>query len=596
MVPPIRQFPPAPARVISLALGLSLVLSVSVNHLSFGADDGKSSSPPEPTKAKTETEIVTDTDVDTKTPPQAKPAAKSKPEQKQKQKTPPAATSTPVPASELFPVGSVERPLIVRTFLPNLIANSRLFPNHRPSAAATGYDPDSGRDTDTIIEPVVGLPAAIAVNFGDTLSIAWDTVECRWLYAWRGGFLNINDSDPLPELIGDIVYLAQGNAPLSTSIGADARQVKFYGYREVDGVPEFLYTIGILKVAERIQPGDDGKTIVQHFNVERNQFDLMLTAPSAIGNTNDKVEENNDKKISAHSISVTNGKLKGDFAMIPKKNATDFALVHTIGAALDRPDTSKDRTPTKPLLTQNSKPAIRATPVVLPSVEPEPDPTTTLEPEPDSKTMLVTDAAAAPSAKPDTSPAPDPATESAAMTEADGSIIVRAHRYDRDILLTDPHVEAGAMKKDSTAFSDRDFKFTKLPDELIGADYVRTFDRDKYIPGDILSYRLQLGSDAYVYVLIDKRLDPMPKWVDQRFKDTGKLAALDAGRDFRDFRVLRTDADAGEFRFGPQDSGASAHFYIIAATPRQKSVSETQKTEGSGKKSENKKQKAESKK
>ena len=582
MVPPIRQFPPA--RVIGASLALALIVSIAPSGR--GEDDDKKSSPPVAPPAKTEVEVETETPSETK--PTPTPTAAAEPKSEPKPTPPPAPEPAPVPAppdDERFPVGTVERPLVVRTFLPNLIEDPGLFPNHRPGAAATGYDPETGRDTDAIIEPVAGLPAAIAVNFGDTLSIAWDTVECRWLYAWRGGFLKINDSDALPELIGDIVYLARGSSPLSMTIGAIAEQVKFYGYRDVDGVPEFLYTIGGLKVAERIQPGDDGKTIVQHFSVERNQFDLVLAAPSAPAS-----DAATAKKKSAHSISVSNGKLDDNFAIIPKKNAGDFALVHTIGAPLERPGGSEGKTQTIPLLTQNSKPPIKARPVILPTATPTATPLPApasepaSEPASDAKTMVAADATLTPDAQPDTPASTEKKADPSPKPDADTPIIARARRYDREILLTDPHLETGAMNKDSTAFSDRDFKFTQLPDELIGADYVRTFDRDKYIPGDILSYRLELGSDASVYVLIDKRLDPMPKWVDKRFKDTGKTAALDAGRDFR---VLRADADAGEFRFGPQDSGAGAHFYIIAATPR--GAGAKAKAEGGKPKAESKK-------
>jgi len=546
MVPQSRHSPLAR----TIGQSLSIALWVSLATLSTGREGDRETSPSASGTPPPNAELNTNT----ATPGKSEPAEEQSP-------------AAPLPEGELFPVGSVDRPLVVRTFLPNLVENAALLPNHRPGAAATGYDPDTGRDTDTIIEPVPGLPAAIAVNFGDTLSIAWDTTECRWLYAWRGGFLKINDSDPLPELIGEIVYLAQGNSPLSMSIGAIAEQVKFYGYRSVDGVPEFLYTIGALKVAERIQPGEDGQTIVQHFNVERNPFDLMIAAPSAA----DRQSGGNgkDKKKASHSIRVINGKIEGDFAIVSKKDAADFTLVHSIGAPIKRPDTGTGTTLTIPLLAQNSKPPIKAKPVTLPPTTPTADPEPKTEPtskvEPESKTMLVAEAKPASETKPEPAPQSIPKTKPAIRTEPAAPIISRARRYDRDILLTDPHIESGAMKKDSTAFSDRDFKFSELPDELVGADYVRTFDRDKYIPGDILSYRLELDSDASIYVLIDKRLDPMPKWVDKRFKDTGKTAALDAGRDFR---VMRADADAGEFRFGPQDSGAGAHFYIIAATPR----------------------------
>ena len=173
MVPPIRQFPPA--RVIGASLALALIVSIAPSGR--GEDDDKKSSPPVAPPAKTEVEVETETPSEKKPTPTPTPTAAAEPKSEPKPTPPPAPEPAPVPAppgDERFPVGTVERPLVVRTFLPNLIEDPGLFPNHRPGAAATGYDPETGRDTDAIIEPVTGLPAAIAVNFGDTLSIAWD--------------------------------------------------------------------------------------------------------------------------------------------------------------------------------------------------------------------------------------------------------------------------------------------------------------------------------------------------------------------------------------------------------------------------------------
>ena len=41
--------------------------------------------------------------------------------------------------------------------------------------------------------PIAGIPAAIAVNLGKKLSHVWDTTECRLLYAWTDGFLDMKN-------------------------------------------------------------------------------------------------------------------------------------------------------------------------------------------------------------------------------------------------------------------------------------------------------------------------------------------------------------------------------------------------------------------
>ena len=91
-----------------------------------------------------------------------------------------------------FPNGSLARPMVVRTFMPDIgFDEAVVLPNHERGKVAKGYSPNSGKDTDSEVKPIRGLPAAMAVGFGDALSICWDTVECRSLYAWTGGFLDM---------------------------------------------------------------------------------------------------------------------------------------------------------------------------------------------------------------------------------------------------------------------------------------------------------------------------------------------------------------------------------------------------------------------
>ena len=42
----------------------------------------------------------------------------------------------------------------------------------------------------TEYQPIDGIPAAIAVNLGN-YPYVWDTTECRLLYAWTDGFLDM---------------------------------------------------------------------------------------------------------------------------------------------------------------------------------------------------------------------------------------------------------------------------------------------------------------------------------------------------------------------------------------------------------------------
>ena len=86
------------------------------------------------------------------------------------------------------------------------------------------------------------------------------------MYAWRGGFLDMNwywGKEPgsgrpkiyIPKLMGAMVYRASGKSP--TAGGAD-EVPKFGGYRMVQNMPEFWYQIGTSTIRERIAPSADG--------------------------------------------------------------------------------------------------------------------------------------------------------------------------------------------------------------------------------------------------------------------------------------------------------------------------------------------------
>lgn len=178
------------------------------------------------------------------------------------------------------PLGSREEPLVLRTFLPDPGLGRAVLSNHALGARARKYAPGKG-DVEGFVDPTPGLPAAIAVNFGTDLSYCWDTVECRLLYAWRGGFLDMTNywGDPaigrragfqyLPGLVGELVYVTEGSHPLGLfdTYTEDLKPV-YLGYRLVAGVPEFAYRLGEATVKVRIEPGDKPLEIVAHYSVE----------------------------------------------------------------------------------------------------------------------------------------------------------------------------------------------------------------------------------------------------------------------------------------------------------------------------------------
>lgn len=90
----------------------------------------------------------------------------------------------------------------------------------------------------------------------------------------------------------------------------------------------------------------------------------------------------------------------------------------------------------------------------------------------------------------------------------------------------------GGMGEDARAFVDRESHEWNgvdeggMPDYLVGGDYVKTFNRDKFATE--IEVRLQLAVPATVYVLFDDRVPP-PRWLTETFEDTGDDIGLDEG-------------------------------------------------------------------
>ena len=72
--------------------------------------------------------------------------------------------------------------------------------------------------------------------------------------------------------------MAAGPAPLSGSGGASGSP-RYFGFRLVGGMPEFLYTFGALSVEERLWLEEEGKVLKQRFSVREAPRGLLLTLP-----------------------------------------------------------------------------------------------------------------------------------------------------------------------------------------------------------------------------------------------------------------------------------------------------------------------------
>jgi hypothetical protein len=79
-------------------------------------------------------------------------------------------------------------------------------------------------------------------------------------------------------------------------------------------------------------------------------------------------------------------------------------------------------------------------------------------------------------------------------------------------------------KDGSKIYTDRDFVFTSLPDQLKGCDWVQTANADKlYSAVDLID--LAVNGDAIVYVAYDQRLN-CPDWLQHQFKVTDSMLSV----------------------------------------------------------------------
>ena len=118
--------------------------------------------------------------------------------------------------------------------------------------------------------------AAIAVGMprqgkDPGVSYCFDAADCRLVYAWQGGFIDLRGSlakkMAYPEILGQIFYRT-GAFPFRTGKIDSVPRRRFRGYRIADGFPEFRYEIDGIDVRERIVPLRPERGFAQEFRIE----------------------------------------------------------------------------------------------------------------------------------------------------------------------------------------------------------------------------------------------------------------------------------------------------------------------------------------
>lgn len=162
-----------------------------------------------------------------------------------------------------------------------------------PAVPAEFIEKRSGSIIQALDRPVVYstyLPdapsRAIAVGLPGDVSFGFDAQNCRLLYAWRGGFLDVTKSwvgfgGWYSKLIGQKFHVAPSGFPLRVGNAQKEPNVQFKGYHLVDGYPVFNYLIDGIPVRHRIeinQAGKDGLTVQQEFHLQGNKKPVFFHA------------------------------------------------------------------------------------------------------------------------------------------------------------------------------------------------------------------------------------------------------------------------------------------------------------------------------
>ncbi len=190
------------------------------------------------------------------------------------------------------PMGTAEKPLVMRTYFPNPDLEPVVTARHGSGEATPRYSAKTGTFAkDYEDQAIQGIPAAFGVNAGPDLSYVWDTTECRLLFAWANGFLDMEpywgqpdrgsrkSHDYVPRLIGNLFYKARGTHPLQLNGAPLSGDLTYRGQSRPGGQPEFRFQAGDSEITTSIQTGDSPQTLKVTYHSSNAEDELTYLDP-----------------------------------------------------------------------------------------------------------------------------------------------------------------------------------------------------------------------------------------------------------------------------------------------------------------------------
>ena len=135
------------------------------------------------------------------------------------------------------------------------------------------------------------------------------------------------ESEKLPPPPSPYLFKASGAFPLAKTSGVSGPP-RYFGFRLVKDVPEFLYTCGSLAIEERLWLDEGGKVLRQRFSAKDAAKGLQITVPDAWKGR----------------VTATTGNWKGALLTVPKEASAEVILTYPLAPATAAAETTTPAT------------------------------------------------------------------------------------------------------------------------------------------------------------------------------------------------------------------------------------------------------------
>ena len=154
----------------------------------------------------------------------------------------------------------------------------------------TGVKDVSYRDNQNLYRVYIegASPAAIAVRLSEGLSYCWDAGISKLRFAWKGGFVDNSalwkgHKDAQAHIIGEVFYRDRVDFPIRINEGDRHPEVEYKGYRLIDRLPEFHYTVNGVDVYEFISAAPSGNGLIRKFRIPESDSKVWFSFDASDG-------------------------------------------------------------------------------------------------------------------------------------------------------------------------------------------------------------------------------------------------------------------------------------------------------------------------